>query len=90
MSFMTATLQEEGTFPSMITLLKRSRRASCRDGHFLKIWYEILSTGEGADDGFDFLITFLNSSSVTGVMSIAIPGLGVGNQCGLWNLWGLD
>ena len=36
-SLTAATFHEEGTFPSMMTLLKRSSRAGRREGHFLKI-----------------------------------------------------
>ena len=37
MSLIAATFHDDGTLPSMITLLNRSRRAGRREGHFLKI-----------------------------------------------------
>ena len=36
-NLMTATFHNDGTLPSMMTLLNRSRRAGCREGHRLKI-----------------------------------------------------
>ena len=36
-SLMTATFHDDGTLPSMMTLLNRSRRAGRREGHRLNI-----------------------------------------------------
>ena len=49
-----AAFHEEGTLPSMMTRLKRSRRAGCTDGQHI---VDIRSKGEGEDEDLVFLIT---------------------------------
>ena len=41
-----AAFHEEGIFPSIMTLLKKSRSAQWRDEHFFRMEYEIRSSGE--------------------------------------------
>lgn len=56
-SLTAATFQADGMLPSMMTLLKKSRRAGWREGHFFRIVYKIQSKGGGAEAGLDLLIT---------------------------------
>ena len=77
---MTANFHDDGTLPSIITLLKRSRRAGCREGHFLKIKYGIRSMGDGAEEGLDLFIAQTNSSTVMKDISIEQLGAGGGAE----------
>ena len=76
MSLTAATFQAEGTVPSMMTLLKRSRRAGWSEGHLFMMEYEIRSRGDGADENLAFLIARDSSSSVIGDISIEQPETG--------------
>ena len=69
-NFTAATFQVDGTTPSITTLLKRSNRAGCKDGHLLKMVYEIWSRGDGDDEALDLLIILESSSRVIGHMFI--------------------
>ena len=87
-SFTAADFQACGTTLSMTTLLKRSSSAGCSEGHFLKIEYEIRSSGDRADDDRDLLMALESSSCVMGVISIEFPdsgGEGEGIQDGRSN-----
>ena len=87
-SFTAATFQADGTAHSIITRLKRSNRAGWRDGHLLKMVYEIWSRGEGDDEALDLLMTWESSSRVIGPMSINLSVRGAGGdgiQDGLTN-----
>ena len=58
-----AVFQHKGTFPSIMTLLKRAISAGWRDGHFFTTVYEIRLKGEGGEDDLNFLITWASSCS---------------------------
>ena len=54
--------QAEGIVPSIMTLLKRSRRVGWSEGHLFMMEYEMRSRGDEADKDLDFLITRDSSS----------------------------
>ena len=63
-------------------------RAGWRDGHLLKMVYEIWSRGDGDDEALDLLMTRESSSRVIGPMSIDLSESGEGGdgiQHGLTN-----
>ena len=62
--------------PSDRTVLKRSRSAGTREGHFLKTWYGIWSNGEGADEARDHLMAPKSSTLVTG-LTVGIACFGI-------------
>ena len=82
-SFTDAVFHCRGTTDCVQQVLKRSCSASCKAGHFLKTWYEMPSSGQGADLALDFLTTAeISSKVISPQLNSATGAEGDGIQCG--------